>query len=165
MIETETVVQFSGVPVPKGSLKCVGARGARRHVLVEDNPATEGWRSTVAGVVASSFPHAHPGEPVGVEITATLPRPPSHMGKGRNADRLLSSSPLHPTPRGSGDVDKLARTILDALQDAGVVRDDAQVVECVVRKAYPNAETPDALPYAGVRIRLYPYPPPWEVAP
>lgn len=157
MIAAETVVTFGGRAVPKGSLKCVGARGTRRHVLVEDNPATDEWRAVVAAIVGQHLPHAHPGEAVGVEVTFTLTRPASHYGQGRNAQRVLPSAPAHPTPRGTGDIDKLVRLILDALQDAGVVRDDSQVVEIVARKTYPNTTTPDALPYAGVRIRLYPY--------
>jgi Holliday junction resolvase RusA-like endonuclease len=157
VIESEAVVTFGGTPVPKGSLKCVGARGQRRHVLVEDNPRTDEWRGVVASIAGQHLPHAHPGEAVGVEVTFTLPRPVSHYGTGRNERRIKPSSPVHPTPRGTGDVDKLVRLVLDALQDAGVVRDDSQVVEIVARKSYPDTDTPDALPYAGVRIRLYPY--------
>jgi crossover junction endodeoxyribonuclease RusA len=37
------------------------------------------------------------------------------------------------------DLDKLVRAVLDALSEAGVWRDDAQVVSVVARKAYGSA--------------------------
>jgi len=48
-----------------------------------------------------------------------------------------------PHTRTTGDIDKHARNILDALQDAAVVKDDAQVTFLAVRKRYANA-TPGA---------------------
>lgn len=157
-----------GEPAGKGSLKCVGQKG--QHRIVEDNPLTSGWRDLVAATAAAAWDSAElPAdyEPVGVEITTTVARPKGHYGTGRNEGKVKASAPLHPTRqvnKGTADVDKFARLILDALVDAGVLGDDAQVVECLTRKAYPSAEVPDALDAPGVRVRVYPFDP-WWVGP
>lgn len=161
MIVDEVVLTIGGTPVGKGSLKCVGRRGNRQHVLIEDNPRTEHWREEVARAArAAEFEVAGRGQAVGVEITSTLARPAGHYGSGRNAKRVLPSAPEHPTAKGSGDVDKLARLVLDALEDADVLDNDAQVVEVLSRKSYPDdgvrLPLPDTLDHPGVRIRIYP---------
>lgn len=112
-------------------------------MVVEDNKATKPWRRDVARA-AKRLPPAGFGQAIGVEVTITLERP-------------KTVTRTHPTAsRGGGDVDKLARTILDALQDAGTFPDDAVVVELTVRKSYPDGPLPDALPYPGALIRVYP---------
>ena len=157
----EIVLTIAGTPVGKGSLKCVGRGG--RHQLVEDNPATAGWRGAIAlsadVEVADETRRATRHEPLGVEITSTVPRPTVHYsvrGGVRTGD-LKPSAPRYPATRGTGDVDKLARLVLDALQDSDLLVDDAQVVEVLSRKAYPDdGVTLDALTHPGVRIRIYP---------
>lgn len=142
MLPGEVVVTLPGAPAPKGSLKCIGKGG--RHQLVEDNARTRPWRRRIVQTVQGRIdptPERH--QPIGVEVTFTVPRPKSVRTR-------------HPVTRSSYDVDKLARLALDALQDAGALPDDAQVVELTARKAYPDSETPDALPYPGARIRIYP---------
>lgn len=167
-IRHEIVVTLGGTPVGKGSLKCVGRRGARNHVLIEDNPRTEAWRTEVCRAVRAAISvedmTAEKGEPVGVEITTTLPRPAGHYGTGRNASALRTAAPEFPTAHGTGDVDKLARLILDALQDSGIVEDDAQIVEILSRKVFLDGPGlfPDVLAYSGVRLRIYPIVPPFD---
>jgi hypothetical protein len=48
--------------------------------------------------------------------------------------------------------------ILDALEDAGIYEDDAQVVELTARKTFRDGPgvLPDVLPRPGARLRLYP---------
>lgn len=161
MLTHEIRITIPGRPTPKGSMKCVGRRGKVAHQLVEqvDN---EEWRRTVVQALRHSWPTgdgrtAGRHQPIGAEITTTLPRPGSHYGTGRNAHTVKPSAPAHPATHGTGDVDKLARLILDALQDGAVLPDDAAVVELVARKAYPRPGDPgDVLGYPGVVIRLYP---------
>lgn len=144
MLRSEVVVTLPGHPAPKGSLKCVGRGG--RHQLIEDNPRSAGWRSTIAGHVRGRIkgtPDRH--QPIGIEVTLTVDRP-------------KSVRTVHPVTRSSYDVDKLARLVLDALQDAAVIPDDAAVVELVTRKSYPGGPLPDALGHPGARIRIYPIP-------
>lgn len=155
MLTREILVTIPGPPEPKGSLKCVGARGkGGRHVLVEDNPQTKVYREKVARIfrlrVVDEGHHADPQQPIGVEVTFTKPRPKSV----RRA---------WPSVRGTDDVDKLARTLLDALEDAGIVANDSQVCELIARKVYPRPDAPDdTLAHAGIRVRLYPLEDPRE---
>jgi Holliday junction resolvase RusA-like endonuclease len=155
----ELVLTITGTPVPKGSLKCVGTNG--RHQLIEDNPATAGWREEIRHLAHETADdlglHADHRQAIGVEITSTLARPASHYGRGRGADVVKLSAPHYPTALRTGDVDKLARLVLDALADAHVLDNDAQVVEVLSRKAYTDdPHTRDALTVPGVRIRVYP---------
>ncbi|WP_167507045.1 MULTISPECIES: RusA family crossover junction endodeoxyribonuclease [unclassified Mesorhizobium] len=58
--------------------------------------------------------------------------PPASDSKRRREERLESGWPR-------GDVDNLAKAILDAMTAAGVWLDDAQVVELTCRKRYGDA--------------------------
>lgn len=163
MLDHELRIVIPGRAAPKGSLKCVGGRG--RHQLVEDNARAKGWRETVSGWVRRTWPadqRAAKGQPVGAEITFTLDRPKGHYGTGRNA-RTVKPTWIDalPTSHATGDVDKLLRLVLDALQDADLLHDDCAVVEVLARKTYVDgpALVPDALGYPGVVIRLFPYDP------
>jgi Holliday junction resolvase RusA-like endonuclease len=162
VLTTELVVTIPGHPAPKGSLKCIGGRGGRGHVLIEDNARTKIWRSTVAGWLTRAVPerfNAEKGQPIGAEITFTLPRPRGHYGTGRNSDVLKPNAPRHPVSHTTGDVDKLLRLALDALQDTPILPDDCAVIEVHTSKAYPRTAREawgDVLGYPGVVIRLYP---------
>jgi crossover junction endodeoxyribonuclease RusA len=153
-----------GEPKPKGSMKCIGARGKVKHQLVEsvDN---EGWREIVtAGARRFVHEQADQHQSVYVEMTFSLSRPRSHYGTGRNAHRVANSAPLWPTLQGAGDSDKFARLVLDALQDAGVLRNDAQVRPLYVDKAYWDPHpvilretlSADVLSRPGVVVRIRP---------
>lgn len=83
-------------------------------------------------------------EPVCVEATITVTKP-------KSAPKTRETWPI---TRSSGDVDKHARNLLDALVDAGVMRDDSQVIEAVVRKRYPG-QHPDTLTSPGAVIRVW----------
>lgn len=160
MLTAEIRLIVTGRPAPKGSLVCVGRPGGR-HQLIEDNKRTAPWRRTVADTIRKSWPHdqhAAPGQPIGAELTTSHARPTGHYGTGRNAHQLKPTADPHPVTRSAGDLDKLARLLLDAIQDTDVLPDDAQVVELISRKVYarPHDPTDDVLPCPGVVIRLYP---------
>lgn len=154
-----------GDPQPKGSMKCVGARGQRKHVLVEDNADTAPWRDKVAGVarrVVLEVADRH--QAVSVEMLFSLARPASHYGTGRNARTVKGSAPLWPVAHGTGDSDKLERLVLDALQDAGILPDDAAVCPLYADKQYHDRHPvydglprdPDLLDRPGVVVRIRP---------
>lgn len=148
-LTTERVLVVPGHPLPKGSLKCVGRNG--RHQIIDDNPNTRVWLDQVAESAAQQLQLTlTPHQGVGIEIACILPRPASHHRTGRNRFLLRANAPELPVLRQTGDVDKLARLVLDALQSAGVLADDSQVIELTVRKAY-------GIP--GIIARLYPLPP------
>lgn len=148
-------VSVHGDPTTKGNLICIGERGQIKHKLVEQTKAPhKRWlkildpAGTTLRELAGGVLHA----PVGVELVFTLERP----------DSVPAWKRPWPAVR-NGDVDKLARFVLDALTvtkkapHLGVLADDAIVCELLVRKVYPDTpDAPDRLTRPGVVIRLYP---------
>lgn len=130
-------LQVDGVPQPKGSMQgfVVRTRRGPRAVVTEDNARTRPWAALVRDAArqaigeAIAFPR---GVPVRLEAVFTLPRP---IGLPK---RITA-------PTKKPDLDKLARTVKDAL--TGVVwQDDSQVVELLARKRYAcGAERPGAM--------------------
>lgn len=108
-----------GTPVPQGSVSVYGGR------VVGVTPKLKAWRSLVrAGTMAH-----HTGEPMD--------------GPLRVAMAFQLEPPQKPrwwAPAVKPDLDKLVRAVLDSLSTtkdlAGVIRDDARVVEIVAAKAY-----------------------------
>ncbi|GIG63672.1 hypothetical protein Lfu02_80440 [Longispora fulva] len=130
-----------GDPAPQGSLKHVG--GGR---LVDSSRRLRPWRQLVTAAArealrVSGQTEPHLG-PVQVLAVLTVPKP-------KSAPKRIQTWPSK-----RPDVDKLARAILDALTDAGVWHDDAQVVELTAVKVYPD-EHPLALPTTGAYIQIW----------
>lgn len=136
-------------PAPKGSLKCIGRRGRRAHVLIDDNPRTDRFRARVSGALALADP-LPAASPVIVDLLFTLPRPASHYRTGRHADQLRDDAPHWPVKRSSGDLDKLVRAVLDAMQDGhnAVLPDDSQIIGIHTAKRYVC----DKMPEPGLRL-------------
>lgn len=121
-----------GTPAPQGSKRHVG-----NGVMIESSKKVRPWRQDVRAAAADAIDsHAWeaPAGAVLVSITFYLQRPKGHYGSGRNAGTVRPTAPRSPAVK--PDVDKLVRSTLDALTEAGVLRDDAQVVELAARKRY-----------------------------
>jgi crossover junction endodeoxyribonuclease RusA len=121
---TTLAVTVPGIPAPQGSMKSYGPGR-----LVHSNPATLPWR---ASVIAHIRQQMQDGTwpitgPVKVGITFTLPRP-----KSAPKSRMW--------PDKKPDIDKLARACLDALEQAGAIQSDAQVVMLGATKVYGTPE-------------------------
>ena len=135
-----------GQPRPKGSLRHVG-----HGRMIEQVEGSKPWREAVKAAALTALAVDHPGPypfgtgPVRVDITYTVSKPASAPKRRRT----------WPVTRSSFDVDKVARNCLDALVDAAVLRDDAQVVFLLIRKTYVG-EDPDALDRPGAIIRIRP---------
>lgn len=136
-------VVVRGLPVAQGSMKSFGP-GRMAH---SNAKTLLPWREDIAGAVDRACLEVGLRVPlrcadaVVVEASFTFPRPVS-APKGRR---------VFPSKR--PDVDKAARSLLDALTQSGCIVDDAQVVELVARKCYPG-EHPLALPVPGVRFTI-----------
>jgi Holliday junction resolvase RusA-like endonuclease len=143
--EEETMpdqIQFSviGTPAPQGSKRHVG-----RGIMVESSQKVKPWRLAVvtaareamAGMDAPVFDEA-----VSVNLAFTLPKP--------------ASAPKRRTtwPSRKPDIDKLTRSTLDALTDAGMLADDARVVRLYATKDYPG-EGQCPLDVPGVVVRVW----------
>jgi Holliday junction resolvase RusA-like endonuclease len=114
-------INVAGTPKPKGSLKHIG-----RGRLVEQVAGSGTWRQCIAWACREQ----HTGDAlneaamVSFEIRVT---PPKSAPKRRIT---------WPATRSSGDIDKHARNVLDALVDGGVLADDARVVDVHGRKRH-----------------------------
>ena len=112
-----------GQPAPKGSRRFVGLSKAGRGILIESSRAVKPWAEAVKWA-ALECPMVIMEGPVSVKVCFTLPKPKS----ARKAA----------VPYKKPDLDKLVRSTFDALTDAGVWRDDSQVVSLQASKVYPN---------------------------
>lgn len=148
---SELVVVVTGTPAPQGSKRHVG--GGR---MVEQSPNLAPWRAVVTqAAVAARYrtPDWQPEKTTPMHLVAvfTLARPASHWRTGRNAHLLRDSAPADPIAR--PDLDKLLRSTMDALADAGALVDDSRVVNAQVVKVYPGGHL-DALDTPGAVILL-----------
>jgi Holliday junction resolvase RusA-like endonuclease len=123
-------IEVRGTPVAQGSMSAY-VRGG--HAVVTDQkrsrlkPWREAVRSTAVDVAGPNWTPIPREQPLRVRIWVALPRPASAPKRRRT----------WPVGHQSGDVDKLARAILDALTDAGIWTDDSQVTELHITKDYP----------------------------
>lgn len=128
-----------GMPAPQGSKRHVG--GGR---MVESSKAVKPWREAVKYAALQALADAgHPPPldgPLRAWIVFTLSKPGSAPKRTRT------------WPCRKPDLDKLLRSTLDALTDAGVIADDARIVEIArLAKSYPD-EAVGALRVPGALI-------------
>ena len=137
-----------GTPAPQGSK--VGYARNGRVQMVESSKKVGPWREAVVtqcqrdGIAGKRMTG-----PVSVDLAFYLPRPKAHFGTGRNAAVVKPSAPSRPA--GKPDLDKLVRSTLDALTQAGVFDDDAAVVTISAEKHWCDDSMP--MPGAWVQVR------------
>lgn len=138
MIDIFGPIFVRGIPAPKGSTKSyIYKRKATGKLRVSTTAAlstTEPWQRSVQTQIAFNWDGPAWEGPVEITLIFTLLRPASVSAKKR------------PWPCVQPDLDKLERTILDALVRAGALRDDGQV--CVVSKQKVYGDQP------GVELEL-----------
>lgn len=137
------MIYVVGVPAPQGSKSAFVRNG--RAVVVEGSSTTgrekqKAWRTAVT-LAAIEWRHNNDIDPItgpiAVTINFSMPRPKSAPVSARWASK-------------KPDLDKLVRSTLDGLTDAGVWHDDAQVVELLARK---NLKPIDGVTGAVITIR------------
>lgn len=117
-----------GSPVPQGSFRHVG--GGR---IIAANPKLNAWRETIA-LEAQKSPVRLIEAPTRVELVFTLPK---------------SKSVKRDAPTVKPDIDKLCRSVLDAIslpKYCQILKDDSIVTDLHAKKIY--GEVP------GVRILI-----------
>lgn len=122
-----------GEPKPKGSLRHVG-----KGRLIEHVAGSKTWREIVTIAAAQERDRQGWKTLTGCAVAATI--------------RIVVTRPRTvrrdaPFTRSSGDIDKLARNVLDALSDAHIITDDSQVTDLYITKEYGSNP--------GVRITLW----------
>ena len=124
-----------GTPQQQGSKRSLGPR----RPSIEDNPKLRPWRAdAIAALQASAAEQWGTVAPIleGVHVTVAFvyQRPKGHYRTGRNAHLLRDDAPGYKTS--APDLDKLQRALGDALTQAGIVRDDALIVEWSARRLW-----------------------------
>src|SRR5665647_3763731 len=150
------VLKVRGTPVQQGSMTCVGAgmrtnkkgkQVAAHNVQPSNKEDLYPWRNQVAAaarIAKERFGQFVVHDPVRVDLTFTIARPPS-------VTRDWPS--VYP------DVDKYVRAIYDGLTMGEIWNDDGQALGGLIWKTYPDmaANCPfpeDVLDVPGVTIRL-----------
>ncbi len=147
-LDRDYAVRVYGLPEPQGSMTCKAKHVAKANLQPTNEPALKLWRALVEKA-GRALPVSGLVGPVGVEVTLTVAKP-------RTVTRDWPSKKANQKGVG-GDVDKLARAVLDALEASGVIENDAQVVELTARKCYPTSPgATDRLDRPGAVIRIYP---------
>jgi Holliday junction resolvase RusA-like endonuclease len=120
----------TGLPVPQGSMRTVG----RGIVIHSNGPKLDPWRRLVASTTRLRMQQGDAAriawpldEPVSVTLAFYLPKP-------KSVKRALPST--------KPDLDKLTRAVLDALVQAGALREDSRVIEISATKHYATHTDP-----------------------
>jgi crossover junction endodeoxyribonuclease RusA len=132
-----------GTPAPQGSKSAMKHKTTGKIIVLESGRKTvRPWRKAVKEAAREHGGKVPAGEPVHVTLAFYLPRPKGHYRTGRYADILKDSAPTIPTTK--PDLDKLIRSTLDALTEAGTYQDDSNVWMISASKSYADACVPGA---------------------
>lgn len=101
----------------------------RKPIMVEDHAHSEPWRKRIKAAIQSQCPGIVFAGPVWVGATFLFEK------LGPSA-QVLNWPVVNAGANASGDLDKLTRNLLDAMQDAGLITDDCMVVELKVIKLW-----------------------------
>lgn len=141
----QLVFATRGTPVAQGSKNAFKHKHTDKIVMVETaHERLQVWRMQIYAAARKAALKAHWQQPEAarVDITFYLPRPKSHLGTGRNTGKLRPSAPRFPNVKPDGD--KLTRAVYDALTQARVLKDDANVVDGEFQKRYADLDHPGA---------------------
>jgi Holliday junction resolvase RusA-like endonuclease len=137
------------VPKPQGSKRGFVVQGKndakpRAIVVDSDKQPLKDFREAVRSTAVEAKPEGFEAfeGPLTVVLAFALRKP-------KVAERGPRRWPIGKT---AGDVDKLTRSVLDALTDAAVFGDDGQVVRLVVEKDYPGTKECGYQASPGVRV-------------
>ena len=139
MVTDPVTFSVEGLPAPQGSKRHIG-----NGLMVESSKKVAPWRALVELAARQATTQTFTG-PVAVTLTFHMPMPKSRPAKIRRLGTVWSS--VRP------DIDKLARSTLDALTNSGIIDDDARVAQL-------HADKLESTTFTGAIItisRLEPY--------
>lgn len=122
-------MRVAGVPVTQGSkVAGVNPHTGRAFVREQGGDRLKGWRIAVNSEAQRAYEGRTPWQgPVMLEVRFAVPKPASAPKRRRT----------YPIKARSGDVDKLARAVLDALTGVAFT-DDSQVIVLIVHKDFAD---------------------------
>lgn len=130
-----------GRPRTKGSLKVITPRG-RKPVMVEDHALSGPWRKRIESAIKTQVPGVRFVGPVVVVAEFVFPR------SGPSA-QILPWPIVNAGINAIGDLDKLIRNLLDAMQGCKLIVDDCMVVRLETVKRWV---VEDDIPGLNVRV-------------
>lgn len=130
---TSFISHIPGKAAPQGSKKAFVING--RAVLVDASEGNKAWRKLVTATLERDPGLIRFKGAVNVNLSFTMEQAKS------NKTTLMTQKP---------DIDKLARSVLDAMTDSFLIEDDSRVVYLVVSKRWADETT---LP--GVLIHVW----------
>ena len=89
--------------------------------------------------------------PCSVYGVFTFDRPKSHFTP---RETLRADAPTWPITRANGDLDKLARSVGDALTASGAIKDDSQIASWMITKQYVTRDLVYTLRHPGLVLDL-----------
>lgn len=141
--------EVHGDPAPQGSKNAgIGKVSGKAFVYEQNSKTQTNWRQDVVKAAVEARDvcgHETFDGPMEVALELRLRRPASVKISKR------------PYPCVKPDIDKIIRNTLDALKQAGVYRDDAQVINIVATKRYATDDVAGG-PGASIRVSLVPLP-------
>jgi crossover junction endodeoxyribonuclease RusA len=140
-VSVEIRFTILGRPRPQGSKRPFVNQHTGRVALVEMSSHLKDWRAQVAYTAAE---HCE-GQfrcPVAVSLVCVFERPRSHYRTGRFSELLRDGAPKWPAGRGTPDIDKVARGVLDGLVPS-VLTDDSLVCNLWVSAEWGSPERCD----------------------
>lgn len=135
-----------GEAKPGGSKTAFYNKKSGRAIVVDACKASKPWREAVKYAALEQMNKDNWTPPTGPLVLAVdfyMKRPKSHFRTGKNAGTLREDAPTYHAQR--PDATKLLRALEDALTDAGVWQDDAQVAVQYINKFWENGTLPCAI--------------------
>lgn len=124
------ILQFYVVGQPKAQPRVKAFRRGN-HAGVYDPGTADNWKLLVGCAARASWNRVRFEGPLRLVIGFFMPRPKSHLN--RHGDVKPTAPAWHES---KPDSDNLAKAVMDAMTALGVWRDDSQVVQLEVSKAY-----------------------------
>lgn len=120
--------EVPGKPRPKGSLSCLGAGRGRKHNMIEDVAGSKPWKLAIVREVRKAFGI----EPIkiGNVVKGFEPAPAEGCFLVTVVFRFDQEGRALAAPtvaNDHGDLDKLCRNLGDALEQAGLIRNDSMI--------------------------------------
>ena len=125
-----------GTPAPQGSKRAFGNR------VVEVSKKVKPWRASIERAFLLN-PWDTITEPFSIRITFMMPRPKTHYRTGKHAHELKDTAPRYHTT--TPDIDKLVRSTMDGLTQAGAIEDDKLACILHAQKLYLQDTSPGAI--------------------
>lgn len=131
-----------GLPAPQGSARAFMANG-RAHLTNAKTPKHNAWRDSVAQAARDVAEHDDVTAPLdgalNLSIEFRFPMPKSRPKRVRDAGSAMKTS--------APDLDKLVRSVCDALVAGGLIADDARI-------AWLCANKTEVVGWTGAVIKL-----------